>query len=236
MQTKNMAVAQLNKQRPFGSGLFAVVRLIYRPVEWLVDKFDAMANWLDWEMRVLAVAWGLDNSRGSARLILEEYAGREVFWMETEEEVEPFADEPIVEHPPVSGEVIEGTSSYRVPENDPENKEIRNAAVEEALDFYMDFTLSLYESLETDKPLVKPNGLLQRGTKSPWTKEGRDGNDGRISEPIKRVMREVIDNTEPTMYTYDKVRTSWRLNLESYPTFEHCASEVKRIYRLGILD
>lgn len=124
-----------------------------------------------------------------------------------------FDDEPVVEHPLM---VIEREPLVVPPT--PEEQEKRKLAAR-AMDTLLDFTLSIYESLESDDPLVKPSGSFFRRTKAPWADSGKDASGEDLPKPVKRLMAELIGETEPLLYEFSSVRTIWTINLNDYPTF-----------------
>jgi hypothetical protein len=93
-----------------------------------------------------------------------------------------------------------------------------------AMDVLTEFALKLYDSLETDEPLVKQDGTLVKGTIAPWAQRGVDTKGNKVSDNIKRRMDELISDTDLFVLTESKL---WRLDLFAYPDFDTACAAVE---------
>lgn len=98
-----------------------------------------------------------------------------------------------------------------------------------ALDVLTGFALKLYESLDTDEPLVKQDGTLVKGTIAPWSQRGTDEKGVKVPEPIKRRMDELIKATGLFVLTDAKL---WRLDLFIFPDFDTACAAIEDAARM----
>lgn len=142
-----------------------------------------------------------------------------------------FDPEADVVHEPIPAAVLNRTYSMNIQQLEkPEfmNKTSGLNDTEKVLEILTDFTLDLYESLDTDDPLIKSDGIFNRTTKAPWSQRGVDKNENSVPAPIKRKIEDVIKQTTPRLFIYDGSSTVWRLNIKDYPDYDAACYAVEQ--------
>lgn len=93
-----------------------------------------------------------------------------------------------------------------------------------AMDVLTEFALKLYDSLETNEPLVKQDGTIIKGTVAPWSQRGLDSKGVKVAENVKRRIDELISATGLFVLTDAKL---WRLDLFIFPDFDTACAAIE---------
>lgn len=93
-----------------------------------------------------------------------------------------------------------------------------------AMDVLTEFALKLYDSLETEEPLVKQDGTIIKGTVAPWSQRGLDSKGVKVAENVKRRIEELISATGLFVLTDAKL---WRLDLFIFPDFDTACAAIE---------
>lgn len=110
------------------------------------------------------------------------------------------------------------------PKFTPKAKPKFDATTLAAMDVLTEFALKLYDSLETEEPLVKQDGTIIKGTVAPWSQRGLDSKGVKVAENVKRRIEELISATGLFVLTDAKL---WRLDLFIFPDFDTACAAIE---------